>query len=268
MRHVTVEGRSAAVHVEEPASPNGVDLVLIHGAGFDHTAWRYQTRFLAGRGYRVFAFDLPGHGASEGPSLGSIEEMADWLGELLGVLGVERPVLAGHSMGSYIALRRAASAPDSVLALVLLGTTVRMRVHPELLDAAARRDQHSVDLMVGWMHTGLHRYGGHRSAGSWTAGTSRRTLERNLAALGGDLAACDGFDPAQPAIMTSSPALIVSGSADKMTRASGAERLAGLIDSSEHVVLDGAGHMAHSERSEALNAALIEFLSRATMATT
>ena len=95
MRQVDVEGRTVAVHVEEAASPNGIDVILIHGAGFDHTAWRFQTRFLAGRGFRVLAPDLPGHGSSEGPTLASIDEMAAWLGDLAGAFESERSVLIG-----------------------------------------------------------------------------------------------------------------------------------------------------------------------------
>jgi pimeloyl-ACP methyl ester carboxylesterase len=266
MRQVRLGGRIAAIHVDEPGSPNGIDVVLVHGAGFDHTAWRYQTRFLAGRGYRTLAPDLPGHGGSEGPSLGSIEEMAEWLGELLSVSGVEQPVLVGHSMGSYIALATATSSPGSARALVLLGASDRMRVHPELLDASARQDHHAIDLMIGWMHTGHNRYGGHRSAGSWIAGTSRRILECNLGSLGSDLAACEAFDPALIGAMPGCPTLIVSGADDKMTSSRAAERLHVLLGSEEHVVLDGAGHMALVERAEDIDAALVRFLSRATAA--
>lgn len=264
MKRVSVGGRTAAVHVEEAGTTNGVDVVLIHGAGFDHTAWRFQSRFLAGQGFRALAPDLPGHGGSEGPPLDSIEQMAEWLGELSEAVGSDRSVLVGHSMGSYVALQRATRAPTSVLALVMVGTTDRMTVHPELLDAATRRDHHAIDLMIGWMHTGLHRYGGHRSAGSWTAGNSRRILERNLDVLGIDLAACDVFDPTPIAGDVACPTLVVSGDADKMTRASAAGRLAERFDDSEHVVLDGAGHMALYERAEDVNSALSRFLSTVT----
>lgn len=264
MMHVTLRGRTVAVHVEEPVSANGIDVVLIHGAGFDHTAWRFQTRFLAGRGYRVLAPDLPGHGGSDGPTLASIDEMAEWLGELAAALGSERPVLIGHSMGSYIALQRARSAPGAGRALVLVATTDRMRVHPELMDAAAQQDHHAIDLMVGWIHTGVHRYGGHRSAGSWSAGTSRRTLERNLASLGSDLAACSDFDPVAAGATVECPTLIVSGDADKMTRAWNAERLRSSIGADEHVVLEGAGHMALYEDAEAVNAEIVRFLAQLT----
>ena len=50
-----------------------------------------------------------------------------------------------------------------------------------------------------------------------------------------------------------------------MTTASGAVRLDALIGDSEHVVLEGAGHIAVFERSEEVNAAIIAFLSRVRM---
>ena len=72
-----------AVH----ASTGGVDLegddpviVLIHGAGMDSTVWQLQTRYIAYRGYRPLAVDLPGHGRSDGPPLESIEEMESLTG--------------------------------------------------------------------------------------------------------------------------------------------------------------------------------------------
>lgn len=264
MRHIALAGRRVAVHVEEPSAPTGSDVVLVHGAGFDHTIWRYQTRFLAGRGHRALAPDLPGHGGSDGPPLDSIEGMADWLGGVMEAFECGPAVLIGHSMGSYIALHRAASEPESVSALVLVGTTDRMRVHPELLAASAERDQHAIDLMVGWMHTGTHRYGGHRSAGSWSAGASRATIERNLASLAVDLAACERYDPTERAAAVDHRTLTVSGSDDRMTTSSGAGRLDALIGDSGHVVLEGAGHIAVFERSDEVNAAIVAFLSRVT----
>lgn len=266
MRSLALGRRRVTIHEENPSSRSGSDMVLIHGAGYDHTVWRFQTRYFAGLGHRVLALDLPGHGRSEGQPLGTIEEMAEWMAELLDAVGAHKPVIVGHSMGSYVALQHASVQPDHVAALVLLGTTDRMRVHPELLEAAGQRDRHAIDLMVGWMHTGDQRYGGHRSPGSWSAGTSRRTLERNLTALGGDLAACDRFDPTERASRVTRPTLVVSGDADKMTQATAAGRLAGLIRGSEHVVIAGAGHLALSEQSKTVNSSIAAFLDEASVA--
>ena len=78
--------------------------VFIHGAEHDHSVWALQTRYFAHHGFGVLAVDLPGHHRSAGPALTSIGAMADWLVALLDAVGVSRAFVAGHSMGSLIAL--------------------------------------------------------------------------------------------------------------------------------------------------------------------
>ncbi len=57
----------------------------------------------------MLAVDLPGHGRSEGPALGDVEALGDWINEVLDAAGVGAPgangtvSLVGHSMGSLIA---------------------------------------------------------------------------------------------------------------------------------------------------------------------
>src|SRR4051794_19873212 len=97
-------------------------IVLLHGAGFDHTTWALHSRWFAHHGYGVLAPDLPGHGRSNGPPLSTIAEMADWTAALLGAAGAGQAWLIGHSMGSLIALETAARHPEKVSALGLIGT--------------------------------------------------------------------------------------------------------------------------------------------------
>jgi len=73
-------------------------VVLIHGAGFDHSAWALHSRWFAHHGFAVLVPDLPGHGRSQGPALKSIAEMADWIVALLEAAGASRAHLIGHSM--------------------------------------------------------------------------------------------------------------------------------------------------------------------------
>src|SRR5450755_4937685 len=89
----------------DPALPA---IVLLHGAGFDHTAWALHSRWFAHHGHGVLAPDLPGHGRSSGAPLTSIAEMADWTAALLDAAGAAKARLIGHSMGSLIALETAA----------------------------------------------------------------------------------------------------------------------------------------------------------------
>ena len=77
---------------------------------------------LAERGYRVIAVDGPGFG--ESPALATeayaVPALADLLWGVATELGLERPVLVGHSWGGTIAVHAAADRPSDVAALVLL----------------------------------------------------------------------------------------------------------------------------------------------------
>src|SRR5213075_244555 len=115
-------------------------VVLLHGAGFDHTAWALHSRWFAHHGYSVLAPDMPGHGRSCGAPLRSIAEMADWTAALLEAAGAARAILVCHSMGSLIVLENAARHPAKASALGLIGATATMNVGPALLKAAEAKD--------------------------------------------------------------------------------------------------------------------------------
>ena len=89
----------------DAALPN---VVLLHGAGLDHTIWALQARARAHHGRNVLALDLPGHGGSDGPPCASIAEMADWVLAAAAACGVNRFRLAGLSMGALVAYATAA----------------------------------------------------------------------------------------------------------------------------------------------------------------
>lgn len=238
-------------------------VVLVHGAGNDHSVWRYQTRLLAGIGVPVVAVDLPGHGRSDGPALDSVAGAGEWLVGLVGRLGATRATVVGHSMGSLIALAAAEAGGDRVDRIGLIGTAPRMAVHPALQAAADARDSLAVDLIVGWSHTGISRFGGHRQAGVWTVGQTRRLLQRNLGVLGVDLAACAAYDAESTARTLTRTraieALIISGGADRMTPARGGAAVAEMLGA-PHVVVPGGSHVSLYDHPDQVNAALVGWL--------
>ena len=91
----------------DPALPS---VVILHGAGFDHSTWALHSRWFAHHGFSVLAPDLPGHGRSSGTPLSTIADMADWTAALLAAAGAPRAKLIGHSMGSLIALETRGAA--------------------------------------------------------------------------------------------------------------------------------------------------------------
>src|SRR5256886_9436359 len=125
-------------------------IVLLHGAGFDHTTWALHSRWFAHHGYGVLAPDLPGHGRSSGASLPTIADMADWTAALLDAAGAAKARLVGHSMGSLIALETAARHPAKVSALSLIGTAATMTAGPDLPKPAEANDRSAIFIVSVW----------------------------------------------------------------------------------------------------------------------
>jgi pimeloyl-ACP methyl ester carboxylesterase len=235
-------------------------LALIHGAGMDHTVWAHQARALAHGGRAVLAIDLPGHAGSAGPALGTIEDMADWLWRLLDRLGVGRCALAGHSMGSLVALEAAARGGDRTRGLALLGTVPRMAVHPAMLESAEAGDHRVITMMVGWSFGRQSLLGAVGTPGSYLPVAAERLLERgDRTSLASDLAACAAYGSALAAAgRIACPTRLILGAEDRMTPAAKAAPLAAAIPGSRTIVLPGAGHMMMLETPRPVTAALLE----------
>jgi pimeloyl-ACP methyl ester carboxylesterase len=233
-------------------------IVLLHGAGFDHTAWALHSRWFAHHGYGVLAPDMPGHGRSCGAPLRSIAEMADWTAALLEAAGVARATLVGHSMGSLVALETAARHPAKVSALGLIGTTATMNVGPDLLKAAEANDHAAVDMVSIWGLGFDAELGGSLAPGLWMHGGAQRVLERcRPGVLFADLSACNAYqDALAAAAKITIPTTLVLGERDMMTPSRGGKALAAALPNSRIVVLPGAGHMMMAERPDELLAAL------------
>jgi pimeloyl-ACP methyl ester carboxylesterase len=237
-------------------------VVLVHGAGLDHTVWALQSRWLAFHGYNVLAVDLPGHGHTPGPCLSDIGAMANWINAVIVSLDQGAACLIGHSMGSLVALETAARFPRTVASLTLIGAAATMPVHPDLL-AKARANRHdAIDMVNLWGFGVSAGLGGSAAPGLWMTGVGERLLERaKPGVLHTDLAACNGYQGALAAAQTLElPVLVISGSADLMTPLRGAKILAQACRQARLVVVAGAGHMLMSERPHDVQAALASHL--------
>jgi len=108
------------LYYEEVGS--GVPLVLIHGFPLDHTIWQPVVPLLQDSA-RVILPDLRGFGKSPAPKgTYSMRLMAEDMLRLLDRLQIEKAILAGHSMGGYIALAFARAYPQRLAGLGLVAT--------------------------------------------------------------------------------------------------------------------------------------------------
>src|SRR3954467_9481260 len=107
-----VDGRKVfAATGGQPVRTDRPTAVFLHGAGMDHSVWTLPARYVAHHGGTALALDLPGHGKSDGPALGSITEMAAWVWRALDAQNIARAFFVGHSMGALISLEAARAHP-------------------------------------------------------------------------------------------------------------------------------------------------------------
>lgn len=118
---VAVDGGTLHAGVWEPlAAADGVPTVLaIHGITATHRAWDWVAPDLAG--VRVVAPDLRGRGRSNGlPGPFGMARHADDVAALADQVGARGVVVAGHSMGGFVAVVLAHRHPELVRSLVLV----------------------------------------------------------------------------------------------------------------------------------------------------
>ena len=233
----------------DPARPA---VIFLHGAGFDRTVWRLQTRWFAHHGRSVLAVDFPGHGWSEGAPLSSVAAMADWTAKLIEAAGVKQAALIGHSMGALVALDCAARHSDKVRALGLCGVASEMPVHPEMLESAKANTLKVQELMTFWgIGNALHK-GGMTSPGLWLRRESLAVLSANKpGVIHTDLAACNAYkDALARAAEIKCPVVLVLGDGDLMTPLSKGKTLATAIKGAVGVVMPNSGHFMMVERPD------------------
>lgn len=243
-------GRTIHVSVQGEGQP-GLPLLLLHGAGGLYLHWPPRLRRLAGR--PVYALDLPGHGQSSGPPLASIEEGAQLVQAWAQAFGVDRFVVAGHSMGSAVALQTALDFPQVVAALVLVGSAARLRVSPALLEALQNDFALATQMITDFS------YGPGVDAGVLARRLThlRRVDQRVLYEA---YRVCNRFDMTGRLGVLHTPTLIIGGSHDRMTPPQRSEELHTALRNSRLHILPRTGHMLPIEQPEPLTALVAEFI--------
>jgi pimeloyl-ACP methyl ester carboxylesterase len=129
----------------EEAGQGAASLVFVHGLACHRGFWAAQIKHFS-RHYRVLAVDLRGHGHSDAPEQRyTMQLLADDVAWMCSQLGIERPVLVGHSLGGLVALELAVGHREQVRAVtlidsILLAPGVRAEFVRELVTALRSPD--------------------------------------------------------------------------------------------------------------------------------
>jgi 3-oxoadipate enol-lactonase len=245
---------------------SGVPVLFLHGFPHNRALWSPQLGALAAPA-RTICMDLRGFGESAAGGLGEItgvDDYADDAAALLGVLGLERVVLAGLSMGGYAALAFWRRHRERVRALVLC-------------DTRATADTDAARLARREMQALVRTQGSTAVANQMIPGMVGRTtrlknpelvdeLHRmmSLAPVAGIVGALDALmnrpDSTTTLPTIDVPTLIVVGDEDVLTPVSDARAMHLAIAGSRLEVIAGAGHVSNMERPATFNHVLSEFL--------
>lgn len=264
---LTVQGHTAYAYTGgRPFDPALPCLVFVHGALHDHSVFTLLARWFAHHGYGVLAVDLPGHGRSRGPALPSVEAAGAWLLTVLDAAGVQRAALAGHSMGSLIALEAASQAPERASHLLLLGTAFPMKVSEALLATAAEAPEKAMAMVNVFSHSTQAAKPGYPGPGSWLHGGNLALMRRTQATSGEanlflhDFQVCDRYQGGmEAAARVTCPSHVLAAERDVMTSPKQAQALVTALKATRHRIPE-AGHAMMAEAPDAVLAALRQAL--------
>ncbi len=233
-------------------------IILLHGSGQSHVVWSLTDQYLSDQGYNVFALDLPGHGNSEGPSLNSIEEIAEWLEKVVIKIGIQDLTILGHSQGCLVALEYVNKFPKKIKKLIFVAGSYEIPVNKSLIDLAHSGDMQALNLMMKWGYGYSKQFIGGNPLQKIL--NSPREVREVLAV---DLRACNNYKNGINAIKKiKSPAFFIFGELDKMIKLDKGKEFSGLIPGSKTHIIKDCGHMIILENAFEMREKIVEFLKK------
>jgi 3-oxoadipate enol-lactonase len=244
----------------------GTPVVLLHGFPLDGRMWEAQIPALTNAGYRVIAPDLRGFGQSHSDAPFTLESLADDVHALLAGIGALPMVLAGLSMGGYVALAYAKKYPTDLRGLVLLDTKAEADT-PEgkegrgrMIDLVRKDGAKAVaDQMMPKMlakDTVENRPETVQTLRRMMEACPPKTIEHALAAMR------DRPDRSAELASIDVPAFVIVGNDDAITPRAVAEAMTKRIPRAGLVIVGGAGHMSPLEQPEPVNREIKAFLTK------
>jgi pimeloyl-ACP methyl ester carboxylesterase len=253
----TIGGRAVSYFVEGQGTP----LLLMHAFPLNRTMFDAQVRELS-RTAKVIVFDVPGLGQSA-PGPVAMDDQARIAADLLTVLGIDRAVIGGVSMGGYAAFAFARLVPERMRGLILADT----RPGADSPDVRAGR-QKSAEFVLQHGSRELAKQllpkfiGAAAQADERIAGQVRGMIEAAPPKVVAELLSALGSrrDSTDLLSMIKVPTLVICGAEDAITPAAEAREWSAKIAGAKYVEVPGAGHLTNLERPELFNQAVSEWL--------
>lgn len=261
-----------SVHVRDIGS--GPAVVLLHAFPCDGRMWLPQAEAIAASGRRALVVDLPGFGASDRSLLAtppSLEAVADEIVSALTLRGIDRFVLAGVSLGGYVAMAILRSRPELVAALALCDTkatadTEEGRSNRERIAALAEAEPSAVgrvleqSVLPGLLGqtTFDHRPDVVEVVRGWVHEADARTVAWYQRAM------ARRPDSQRALADAALPTLVLRGDEDALSSAADADLMVATSPDATVVTVPGVGHLANVEDPAAVAEAIVRFIALVT----
>lgn len=244
----------------------GTPIVLIHGFPLNRMIWEAQWEGLDKQA-RIIAPDLRGFGESEmvtgTPT--EVSTYADDVREFLDAIGVREPaIIAGLSMGGYVAMAYLRRYPDRVKGVILANT----KATADTIEGKAGRDKNiavaeskgSEAIAEGMLPKVLSPKT-YESNPELVAQVKQIMVSSTVPGIVGALSAMRDRPDSTPTLLEfSQPVLIIAGADDQLMNAADQENMRQAARNSTLVTVPDAGHLTPMEQPAAFNAAVAEWL--------
>nr|WP_202501736.1 4-carboxymuconolactone decarboxylase [Streptomyces sp. SID5785] len=235
-------------------------LILAPSLGTTWHMWDRQIPELVEQ-WRVFRFDLPGHGGAPAHPAGSVTELAARLLATLDEAGVDRFGYAGCSLGGAIGAELALRHPQRVASLALIAASPRFGTADEFRQRGVIVRSNGLDPIARtsperWFTTGFAA--AQPAITDWAVQMVRTTDP------GCYIAACEAlaaFDVRAELGAIGVPTLVLVGSEDQVTGPAEARTLVAGIPDARLAVVPGASHLAPVEQPAAVTDLLVRHFS-------
>jgi pimeloyl-ACP methyl ester carboxylesterase len=226
----------------------GTPLVLLHGYPLDHHLWDEVVPLLEDT-FDLILPDLRGFGGSSTvDSFSAMEDYASDVAELLDQLGIQQTVIAGHSMGGYVALAFARLFPKRVRGLGLVASQV-LADPTERKEARYQSAAEVADKGVGSVvETMVPKFTADKKLQAF----ARQSMERQppAAYIGALKAMAERVDSTPLLSSFSFPVVLIHGDADQLIPIDRAREVKAALPQAHLVEIRGAGHMPMMENKQ------------------
>ena len=264
--------RQLRFHFLEWGAPDAPTIVLLHGGHQSAHSWDLVSLYLARR-YRVLALDQRGHGDTEWARdvAYSNHEMSLDAEAFIGAVGLERPILMGHSMGGRNAMLLTRRASSLLRALVIVDVGPEVSDRGRAVIAGFVRDNEEFDDLDHFVRN-VQQYDPYRSREHIERTVKYNMLQR---ADGKFVSKCDA-NPRRLGIVRGSgpqenitleeagafdlPVLVVRGADSRILAAEAAERFRDALPRGTLVTVPDCGHNVHGQNTKGFIEAMGGFL--------